>query len=95
MGKFTMRYFRTSPAAYAQIQPAIDAAFHADYIATGRCEHILPPELAPLSDGNCYLALPEWMTDSPNASPFLANPAIEEITDEQFTALQPSEPEEP
>jgi len=87
----TMRYFRTTPSAYAQLQPAIDDAFRADYIDTGRCEHILPPDLAPLSDGKCYLALPEWMTDAPGAEAFLANPAVEEITEEQFQAAQPQE----
>lgn len=86
-----MRYFRASPEAYAQIQPAIDAAVHAKYIATGCCNHILPVELAPMSDGKCYLALADWMTESEDAAPFLTNPAIEEITAEQFTAMQPTE----
>lgn len=86
-----MRYFRTSPEAYAQIQPAIDAAFHETYIATGRCEHILPVELAPLSDGKCYLALADWMTESEDAAPFLTNSAIEEIAEEEFQNLLPKE----
>ena len=97
MGDFamTMRYFRTAPEAYGQLQPAINEAFRADYIDTGRCEHILPPDLAPLSDGKCYLALPEWMTDAPGAEAFISHPAVEEITEEQFQAAQPQEESNP
>lgn len=87
----TARYFKASPETYVHLQPAIDEAFRADYIDTGRCEHILPPDLAPLSDGKCYLALPDWMTDAPGAEAFLANPAVEEITEEQFQSAQPQE----
>jgi hypothetical protein len=90
-----MRFFRTIPEAYTQLQPAIDEAFRADYIDTGRCEHILPPNLAPLSDGKCYLALPEWMTDAPGAEGFLGHPAVEEITEAEYQAAQPQEENEP
>lgn len=79
-----MKYFRTTPDAYAQLQPAVDAAFFAKYIATGRCEHILPVKLPSMQDGLCYLALPDWMTESEDAAQFLAHPAIEEITEAQF-----------
>lgn len=77
-----MRYFRTTPGTYAQLQPAIDAAFYGDYIATGRCEHILPEALAPQADGLCYMALADWMTSAPGAGSFLAG--VEEITREMF-----------
>ena len=85
-----VRYFRTSPAAYAQLQPAIDDAFRAEVIDSGRCENILPVTLAPMSDGLCYIALAEWMTSHPSSAPFLAHPSIEEITQQEFTNLLPS-----
>jgi len=86
-----MRYFRTSSAAYAQLQPAIDDAFRVEFIDSGRCEHILPVDLAPMSDGLCYIALAEWMTDHPSSASFLAHPAIEEVTQEEFQNLLPAE----
>lgn len=79
-----MRYFRTSPQAYSQIQISIDAMFHEKYIKTGRCEHILPVELIPREDGYCYLAISEWMIESEEASNFLKDPKIEEINEDKF-----------
>jgi hypothetical protein len=86
-----MRNFRTSPQAYALLQPAIDDAFRAEYIDSGRCEHILPPELAPMADGMCYIALPEWMTTYPGAEGFTSHPAVEEISEAAYQAAQPLE----
>jgi hypothetical protein len=86
-----MRFFRTSPAIYSQIQPAVDAAFRAEYIDSGRCEHILPVELPVQSDGMCYIALAEWMTGHPDAAGFIAS--VEEITEAQYQAAT-AQPEE-
>jgi hypothetical protein len=77
-----MRFFRTSPQAYASIAPAVDDAFRAEYIDTGRCDHILPTELPVQSDGMVYIALAEWMTSHPGAAGFIAS--VEEITEEQY-----------
>ena len=84
-----MRFFKTSPQAYAQLQPAIDAAFYTDFIATGRCDHILPEALPVLADGLCYIALAEWMTSAPGAEGFISN--VEEITEAQYMAAQPQQ----
>jgi len=86
-----MKYFRTHPQAYAPLQIAIDDAFRADYIDTGRCEHILPVNLQPMSDGMCYLALPEWMTEASGADSFTNHPAVEEVSESQYQAAQPAE----
>jgi hypothetical protein len=83
-----MRYFRTSPQAYAQIQPAVDDAFRAEYIDSGRCEHILPVELPVQSDGKCYIALADWMTSHPDAGAFVAS--VEEITEADYQATTAS-----
>ena len=86
-----MRYFRTSPQAYAVIAPAVDEAFRAEYIDTGRCDHILPTELPVQKDGKVYIALAEWMTSHPNAGGFIAS--VEEITEEKYQqATQQEEP---
>lgn len=87
----TMKYFRTAPQAYAILQPAIDRTFFDDYIATGHCEHILPVDLAPMADGLCYLALPEWMTEYPGAEGFTTHPAVEEVSEADYMAAQPLE----
>ena len=79
-----MRYFRTSPQAYAQIQPAVDAAFRAEYIDSGRCEHILPVELPVQSDGKCYIALADWMTGHKDAGAFIKN--VEEVDELTYQA---------
>lgn len=85
-----MRCFRATHSTYDAIQQAVDEAFRAEYIDTGRCEHILPVDLAPMADGKCYLALPEWMTSHPNAAQFVAS--VEEITEAQYlAATQPAE----
>ena len=86
-----MKYFRTSPQAYAQIQPLVDDAFRADYIDTGRCEHILPVDLSPMADGMCYLALPEWMTSAEGADGFTKHPAVQEIDEKTYLNAQPKE----
>ena len=86
-----MKFFRTSPQAYSVLQPAIDDAFRADFIEAGRCEHILPVDLKPMSDGMCYLALPEWMTSAPGADGFTKHPAVQEITEDQYQEAQPKE----
>ncbi len=83
-----MRFFRTSPQAYSVIQPAVDAAFRAEYIDSGRCEHILPVELPVQSDGLCYIALAEWMTSHPDAAGFIQN--VEEITEADYQATTAS-----
>jgi len=72
----------TSPQAYAQIQPAVDAAFYDEKIATGNCDHILPVELPVQSDGLCYIALAELMTSHPDAAGFIAS--VEEVTEAQY-----------
>jgi hypothetical protein len=77
-----MRFFRTSPAIYSQIQPAVDAAFRAEYIDSGRCEHILPVELPVQKDGNVYIALAEWMTSHPDAAGFIQN--VEEVDENTY-----------
>lgn len=81
-----MKYFRTSAQAYATLQAAIDDAFRAEYIDTGRCEHILPVDSRPLNDGQCYIALPEWMTAAAGAEAFIAHPSVEQISKEQYLA---------
>ena len=86
-----MRYFRTSPQAYAQIAPAVDDAFRAEYIDTGRCDHILPVELPVQKDGKVYIALAEWMTSHKDAAGFIAS--VQEISAEQYQqATQQEEP---
>ena len=89
MGDFVMRYFRTNPQTYAVLQPAIDEAFRAEFIASGRCEHILPVKLPVQSDGLCYLALAEWMTGHPNAGAFLQS--VEEVDEKTYMEAQPKE----
>ena len=79
-----MRYFRTPPQAYAQLQPAVDNAFRAEYIDSGRCEHILPVELPVQKDGMVYIALAEWMTSHPDAAGFIQS--VEEVTESQYQA---------
>lgn len=79
-----MRYFRTIPQAYAQIQPSVDDAFRADFIATGRCEHILPVELPVQADGKCYIGLDDWMTSHPVAAQFIAS--VEEVSEAEYNA---------
>ena len=79
-----MRYFRTSPQVYAQIQPAIDQAFRAEFIDAGRCEHILPVELPIQKDGKCYIALAEWMTLHKDAGAFLQS--VEEVDEKTYQA---------
>jgi hypothetical protein len=79
-----MRYFRTSPQAYSVIQPAVDNAFRAEFIESGRCEHILPTELPVQSDGLCYIALAEWMTGHKDAAGFIAN--VEEVDEKTYQA---------
>jgi hypothetical protein len=79
-----MRFFRTSPQAYSVIQPAVDAAFRAEYIDSGRCEHILPVELPVQSDGLCYIALAAWMTGHKDAAGFIAS--VEEVDEATYQA---------
>ena len=81
-----MKYFRTSAQAYATLQAAIDDAFRAEYIDAGRCDHVLPVDLRPLNDGQCYIALPEWMTAAAGAEAFIAHPSVEQINKEQYLA---------
>jgi len=91
MGGGDMRYFKTSPQAYAQIQPAVDDAFRAEYIDSGRCAHILPTELPVQKDGMVYIALAEWMTGHPDAAGFIAS--VEEVSEKQYQqATQQEEP---
>jgi hypothetical protein len=82
-----MRFFRTSAAIYAQIAPAVDNAFRAEFIDSGRCEHILPVELPVQKDGLCYIALAEWMTGHPDAAGFIQN--VEEVDEQTYQAAQP------
>jgi len=77
-----MRFFRTNPATYSVIQPAVDNAFRAEYIDTGRCDHILPVELPVQKDGMVYIALAEWMTSHHDAAGFIAS--VQEITEAQY-----------
>ena len=86
-----MRFFRTKPDIYSALQIAIDDAFRVDFIDAGRCEHILPVDLAPMSDGQCYLALPEWMTSAEGADGFTKHPAVEEIDEKTYLNAQPKE----
>lgn len=89
MGGVAMRYFRTTPEIYAQLQQEIDDAFRAELINSGRCEHILPVDLAPMPDGFCYMALPEWMPATPGAEQFLG--LVDEVSESLFTqATQPA-----
>jgi len=83
MGDSSMRFFRTSPELYAQTQLAVDEAFRTDYIDAGRCDHVLPVELPAQSDGKCYIALPDWMTDHPLAASFIST--VEEVSEEVYS----------
>ena len=86
-----MKFFRTSPQAYAPLQSAIDDAFRADFIDTGNCVHILPVDLKPMSDGMCYLAIRDEMTEEEGADGFTKHPAVQEITEDQYQEAQPKE----
>ena len=82
-------YFKSSPGIYAQIQPAIDEAFRAEWIETGKCEHILPTsEAMPVrGDGMCYLGVPGWMIEVAGADIFRNWPGVTEITEEEYLAM--------
>lgn len=81
-------YFKATPETYRQIQPAIDNAFRADWIDTGKCEHILPlvGEMPIREDGFCYLAVPTWMLEVVGADGFLSWPGVQEISEAEFLA---------
>lgn len=87
-----MIFFRTSPAIYAQLQPAIDVADQCQpagiksYINDGNCEHIFPPieQVAPANDGMVYMAVSEWMLQINGAPDFAEH--VEQITEEQYQA---------
>ena len=86
MGGAVVKYFCTSAQTYAALQAAIDDAFRAEYIDTGRCDHVLPVDLRPLNDGQCYIALPEWMTSVAGAEFFVSHPSVEQISKEKYLA---------
>jgi len=81
-------YFKAPPENYSQIQPSVDEAFRVDWIATGKCEHILPPvgEIPIRKDGFCYLAVPGWMLNQLGADTFRSWPGVQEITVSEFLA---------
>lgn len=85
-------YFKSSPETYAQIQPAIDDAFRADWIETVKCEHILPIEPPIQLDNFCYLSIPNWMIEVVGAETFINWPGVTQITQEEYLlATQSSE----
>lgn len=87
-----MRFFKTHPAVYSALQPAIDEAFRAEFIDSGRCDHILPVELPVQSDGNVYVAVPGWFFDYPQAASFAQTPGVIEVTEAEYqSATQPEE----
>lgn len=91
-----MRFFKSNPQVYAQIQPAVDDAFRAEYIDSGRCDHILPVTLPTQSDGNVYVAVPGWFFDVPQAASFAQTPGVIEVTEAEYqSATQPQEGPQP
>lgn len=85
------RFFKSHPTVYAQVQPAVDEAFRADYIDNGRCDHILPVELPIQSDGNVYVAVPGWFFEQPQAASFAQAPGVYEVTEAEYQSATQQE----
>lgn len=85
------RFFKSHPQIYAAVQPAVDEAFRADYIDSGRCDHILPVTLPVQSDGNVYVAVPGWFFDVPQAANFASTPGVFEVSEEEYQSATQQE----
>jgi hypothetical protein len=89
-------FFRATPAVYAQLQPAIDAADIAQpepfisYIATGHCEHILPQQPTIGTDGMAYVAVPEFLLGVNGAEQWTQFPGVEQVDQETYQAAMPT-----
>lgn len=88
-------FFRSTPAVYEQLQPAIDQADreqvapHVSFINSGHCEHILPPEPTIGTDGLAYVAVPAFLLGVNGAEQWANFEGVEQITEEQYQAAMP------
>jgi hypothetical protein len=95
-----MRYFRSTPAVYANICAQLDAAYGYPNSET-KTERTLPLAADLPSDdaGRVYLAVPaeycEYNLPSELLPQLIAAGMVEEITAEQYAALLPADPVEP
>jgi len=66
-----MRTYKIHKDYYPDFQESVDMAFEDDFIKTGKCEHIFPPEME--VDGNGYITLEvsDFLYNLPNMSQFL------------------------
>ena len=55
--------FKIHSDLYPEFQKTVDAAFEDEFIKTGRCKHIFPPEMEADEDGYITLKVKQWLLD--------------------------------
>jgi hypothetical protein len=67
-----MRTYKIHKDFYSDFQQAVDAAFEDEFIKTGRCKNVFPPEMEADEDGFITLKVKDWLYNLPDMPQFLS-----------------------
>jgi hypothetical protein len=67
----SMRTYKIHQDYYPDFQQAVDATFEDEFIKTGRCENVFPPEMEADEDGFITFKVKDWLYNLPDMPQFL------------------------
>jgi hypothetical protein len=74
-----MRTYKIHKDFYSDFQQAVNATFEDEFIKTGRCENVFPPEMEADEDGYITLRVKQWLLDLEGMADLLSE--LEDVTE--------------
>jgi len=77
------KFYKIDSSLYDNIKTNLDQNLYEKYIATDRCEYILPSNPDLINNGFVYFVLPEFIYSEPLIESYINQ--LTEITEEEYT----------